>query len=102
MINKGFLSFTCEGSQFLWHRSSVAVLNSTMKLARQSPRMQVRGGKSGLHRAECRLTTGRREAMESATENTPPMARLRRSQERRSLLKKSSGESRWDDWEGIR
>ena len=33
------------------------------------------GGKSGLHRAGCRLTAGRREAMESGTENTPPMAR---------------------------
>jgi len=52
----------------------VAVLKFTPKLARQSPRTQVRGGKSGLRRAGCRLTTGRREAMESATENTPPMA----------------------------
>ncbi len=32
-------------------------------------------GKSGLHRAGCRLTAGGREAMESATENEPPMVR---------------------------
>ena len=30
------------------------------------------GGKSGLHRAECQVTPGRREPTESATENTPP------------------------------
>jgi hypothetical protein len=53
----------------MWARGKLA-----LKLARQSPRTQVRGGKSGLHRAGCRLMTGRREAMESATENTPPMA----------------------------
>ena len=33
-----------------------------------------RRGKSELHRAGCRLTAGRREATESATENKPPMA----------------------------
>jgi len=48
------------------------MVDSTPKLARQSPRPQGRGGKSGLHRAGCRLTAGRREAMESATENIPP------------------------------
>jgi len=37
-------------------------------------RRESRRGKSGLHRAGCRLTAGRREATESATENTPPMA----------------------------
>lgn len=31
-------------------------------------------GKSGLRRARCRVTPGRREAMESVTENRPPMA----------------------------
>ena len=31
-------------------------------------------GKSGLHRARCRVTPGRREATESVTENRPPMA----------------------------
>lgn len=30
-------------------------------------------GKSGQHRAGCWLTARRREPMESATENTPPM-----------------------------
>jgi hypothetical protein len=30
------------------------------------------GGKSGLRRAGCQVTPGRREPMESATENTPP------------------------------
>ena len=51
---------------------SVTVLNSASKLARQSPRTQVRGGKSGLHRAGCRLMAGHREVMNSATENKPP------------------------------
>src|SRR5688572_32050425 len=32
------------------------------------------GGKSELHRAGCRVTPGRREATESATESKPPMA----------------------------
>jgi hypothetical protein len=32
------------------------------------------GGKSGHHRTGCRLTAGRREATESATENKPPPA----------------------------
>jgi len=31
------------------------------------------GGKSGLHRAECQVTPGRRESTESATENIPPI-----------------------------
>jgi hypothetical protein len=44
-----------------------------VKLARQSPRLHVeRGGKSGLRRARCRLTTGHREVMNSATENSLP------------------------------
>ena len=54
------------------NRLCVAVLNSTVKLARQSPHTQVWGGKSGLHRAGCRLTTGHREVMNSATENKLP------------------------------
>jgi len=61
------------------------VLNSAPKLARQSPRTQVRGGKSGLHRAECRLMAGHREVMNSATENKLPMAGLRRPKGRQSL-----------------
>ena len=32
------------------------------------------GGKSELRRAGCRVTPGRREATESATESRPPMA----------------------------
>ena len=32
------------------------------------------GGKSGLHRARCQVTPGRREPTESATEIRPPMA----------------------------
>jgi hypothetical protein len=32
-----------------------------------------RGGKSGLHRAECQVTPGGREPTESATESIPPM-----------------------------
>ena len=34
--------------------------------------MRRRGGKSGLHRAGCRVTPGRRELKESATENKQP------------------------------
>jgi hypothetical protein len=33
---------------------------------------RVRGGKSGLHRAECQVTPGGREPTESATESVPP------------------------------
>ncbi|GAB6040198.1 hypothetical protein JCM17961_08720 [Endothiovibrio diazotrophicus] len=33
-----------------------------------------RGGKSGLHRAGCQVTPGRRESTESGTEKIPPMA----------------------------
>ena len=33
------------------------------------------GGKSGLHWAGCQVTPGRREPMESATENIPPRLR---------------------------
>ena len=36
------------------------------------------GGKSELRRAGCRVTPGRREATESATESIPPMAAVRR------------------------
>ena len=35
-----------------------------------------RGGKSGLHRAECQVTPGGREPTESAAESRPPMASL--------------------------
>ena len=69
-----------------------SVLNSAAKLARQSLRAQARRGKSGLHRAGCRLTTGGREAMESATENIPPMA-ARADQARLKWRGKSS--PRW-------
>jgi len=54
---------------------SVIVLNSGPKLARQSPRTKVRGGKSGLRRAGCRLMAGHREVMNSATENKLPKYR---------------------------
>jgi len=36
------------------------------------------GGKSGLHRAECQVTPGRREPTESATENTQGQTRADR------------------------
>ncbi len=51
------------------------VYNLIAKPAGQSLSVLAGRGKSGLHRAGCRLTAGRREAMESGTENTPPMAR---------------------------
>ena len=35
-------------------------------------------GKSGLHRAECQLTAGECELMESTTENIPPKVRVKR------------------------
>jgi len=34
------------------------------------------GGKSGLHRAGCQITSGRRESMDSATENIPPVRQV--------------------------
>ena len=40
-------------------------------------RIKAGGGKSGLHRAGCQVTPGRREPTTSATESKPPMARLR-------------------------
>src|SRR5690606_27421707 len=43
--------------------------------ARQSRHAQACRGKSGLHRARCQVTPGRREPTESATESRPPMAR---------------------------
>ena len=46
-----------------------------VELARQPLLPQGDGGKSGLHRAGCQVTPGRREPMESATENIPPMCR---------------------------
>src|SRR5690606_15354541 len=40
--------------------------------ARQSRHSQECRGKSGLHRARCQVTPGRREPTESATESKPP------------------------------
>jgi len=37
-------------------------------------RKALAGGKSGLHRAECRVTPGRGDSEESATESRPPDA----------------------------
>lgn len=50
---------------------------STMhaEFARQS--LASAGGKSGLHRARCRVTPGQRELTESATEKIPPAVRVR-------------------------
>jgi len=42
------------------------------ELARQSPPVSIGGGKSGLRRARCQVTPGRREPTESATESIPP------------------------------
>ena len=42
-----------------------------MQLSWSSYRLILRG-KSGLQRAECQLTAGERELMESTTENIPP------------------------------
>ncbi len=38
--------------------------------------LHAKGGKSGLHRAGCQVTPGRRESTESATENIPPVRAL--------------------------
>ena len=47
----------------------------------ENPRLRFsRGGKSELRRTGCRLTAGRREATESATESRPPMAGESRGQ----------------------
>ena len=53
---------------------SLDVLVDGVKLAGQSLYSSLCRGKSGLRRAGCRLTAGRREATESGTESTPPMA----------------------------
>ena len=52
--------------------------DSLRELTRQSlwPRVLVYRGKSGLRRVECQVTPGKRELMESATENRPPMILL--------------------------
>ncbi len=42
------------------------------KSARQSLFVFARGGKSGLQRARCQVTPGRREPTASATESIPP------------------------------
>ena len=49
-----------------------AELGFAPKMTRQS--LPQGGGKSGLHRAECQVTPGRREPTASATESKPPMA----------------------------
>lgn len=54
---------------------AVAALQSSAESAGQSRRAQAHRGKSGLHRAECQVTPGRREPTASATESKPPMAR---------------------------
>ena len=41
--------------------------------ARQSPLPLGRGGKSGLHRAECQVIPGGRKPTESAAESRPPV-----------------------------
>src|SRR6185437_11833115 len=50
------------------------LIESPVESAGQSRRSQERRGKSGLHRARCQVTPGRREPTESATESRPPMA----------------------------
>src|SRR6185312_7589960 len=50
-------------------------LHFLMESAGQSRRAQAHRGKSGLRRAECQVTPGRREPTASATESRPPMAR---------------------------
>jgi hypothetical protein len=63
--------------------------------------MQIRGGKSGLHRAGCRLMAGHREVMNSATENKLPMAGLATRKGAKSP-KKSWCESSNEFWARIR
>ena len=47
------------------------MLDLSAESARRSL-MRCIGGKSGLHRAESQITSGRREPTESATDNIPP------------------------------
>ena len=51
-------------------------INWLSESARQSLPVLAGGGKSGLQRARRQIASGRREPMESATENIPP-ARVR-------------------------
>ena len=64
-----------------------------VELARQPLLPQGDRGKSGLHRAGCQVTPGRREPMESATENIPPMRRKAR------VRVKRCGKSAPRDWQ---
>ena len=48
-------------------------VNWSSELARQSLLVFAGGGKSGLQRARRQIASGRRESMESATENIPPV-----------------------------
>ncbi|AKU13690.1 hypothetical protein AzCIB_3797 [Azoarcus sp. CIB] len=59
----------------------------------------MRGGKSGPRRAGCRLTAGRREATESATESKPPMA-CSQAQVRVKWWGKSPPQDWQQDWHG--
>jgi hypothetical protein len=54
--------------------SAACLLKCVAKLVRQSllEYKYFKGGKSGLHRAKCQVTPGRRESTESSTENIPP------------------------------
>ena len=45
----------------------------SVKVGQAIARNLISRGKSGLHRAKCQVTPGRRESMESATENIPPI-----------------------------
>src|SRR5512145_1017550 len=69
------------------------------KSARQSLHAVARRGKSGLRRAGCRLTTGRREATESATENTQPNGRVVVSDDACVAMVKRCGKSAPRAWQ---
>ena len=47
--------------------------NLLNELAGQSPVRTGAGGKSGLRRTKCQITSGEREFTESAAENIPPL-----------------------------
>ena len=73
-----------------WQPTGIIQTGSRSGSRRASGANPMPGGKSGLHRAGCRLTTGRREATESATEIKPPTWPLRRRQARVKRRGKSS------------
>ena len=86
------LTFTTGGKALIFHPVD---LRSRMVAAPKQCR-----GKSGLHRTDRQITSGRREATESATEKRPPMAGCMPDQARVKRRGKSSPHMWQHVWHG--